>query len=157
MTSMHVLALLYGVVDKLRSMLCLVSMYKHWCSTNVFCITGAHTNTIEGAWKHATYFCRPKKLKTICDLHTLSYVHMWRQLRGRDWPGGFFVRLLNDIKNLRIVWIKLIISALSMNFNFFSHLSNVTHFYCILSSNYICFVPVMTSNYLFLYIFFKVA
>ena len=66
-------------------------------------ISGAHTNTIESAWRHAKDFVRPKRPKTTKDLQTLLYVYMWRSWRGQMWPGGHFVRLLNDIKHRWVV------------------------------------------------------
>ena len=58
-------------------------------------ISGAHTNTIESAWRHAKDFVRPKRPKTTKDLQTLLYVYMWRSWRGQMWP--------NDIKHRWVV------------------------------------------------------
>lgn len=60
-------------------------------------VLGAHTNTIEGCWRHAKKFILPKQPRTAQELQLLLYVYMWRKWRCQDWPGGAFSRLLSDI------------------------------------------------------------
>lgn len=60
-------------------------------------ILGAHTNHIEGCWRHAKAFVCPQKPATTLALQRLLNVYMWRKWLGEGWPGGPFARLLNDV------------------------------------------------------------
>ena len=42
-------------------------------------VLGAHTNTIEGCWRHAKKFILPKQPRTAQELQLLLYVYMWRK------------------------------------------------------------------------------
>jgi hypothetical protein len=65
---------------------------------NVF-VLGAHTNTIEGAWRHAKAFVRRKRPQTKVRLQALLYQYMWFKWRATTWPGGSISQAAGRNKN----------------------------------------------------------
>jgi hypothetical protein len=49
-------------------------------------------------WRKCKKFLAGHKYKEDCDLQQWLDVFMWYEWIARDWPGGPFVCLLNDIR-----------------------------------------------------------
>ena len=62
-------------------------------------LSGAHINHVENAWRLVKQYLKETRIRLCGPLKTqeLLYVYMWRQWRGKTWPGGILGCLLTEI------------------------------------------------------------
>lgn len=60
-------------------------------------VSGAHTNAIEGAWKHAKEFIKKRTVRSDEDLQMSLNVYMWLRWKAAGWEDGKFLCFLNEL------------------------------------------------------------
>lgn len=60
-------------------------------------LPGAHTNSIENAWRIAKNYVKNSCISTDGQLHEQLNIYMWRTWKGATHPGGDFFRLISEI------------------------------------------------------------